>query len=327
VLTFAARQAKAGRGVPAADALVHSQSVEEWSNGNHAGEADWRAAVLAGEQLLEIGLAAVNVREEHRAVRRRVAGWIGALLEQGPLPVSERAKAGIVLGRLGDQRSGVGLKNGMPDIAWLEIPPGPFKMGEGAEEHDCKVITQPFAISRYPVTVAQYQAFVDGGGYSAKRFWTDAGWKRMQSEKISGPEEYDPAFQTPNHPRAGVSWFEAIAFCRWLAEQLKMAVTLPSEAEWERAARHIDTRAFPWGNEQQGIEQRCNIDQTSLGHTSAVGLFPSGNAVCGAADMAGNVWEWTRSLWGRRAPKVTVTRERVSLCQKGVTLWLLFMVN
>jgi formylglycine-generating enzyme required for sulfatase activity len=304
VLTFAARQAKAGRGVPAADALVHSQPVEEWSKENHAGETDWRAAVLAGEQLLEIGLAAVNVREEHRAVRRRVAGWIGALLEKGALPVPERAKAGIVLGCLGDERPGVGLKNEVPNIDWIEIPPGPFKMGEGEEEHDCKVITQPFAISRFPVTVAQYQAFVDAGGYerkdlNGKRIWTDAGWKWKESEKISGPGDYDPVFQTPNHPRAGVSWFEALAFCRWLAEQVKLPLKLPSEAEWERAGRHADGRVFPWGNEEQGIEQRCNMDKTDLGHTNAVGLFPSGNAVCRAADMAGNVWEWTRSLWGK----------------------------
>jgi formylglycine-generating enzyme required for sulfatase activity len=297
VLTFAARQAKAGRGVPAADALVHSQSVEVWSQENHASEPDWRAAVLAGEQLLEIGLAAVNMREEHRAVRRRVAGWIGALLAKGALPVSERAKAGIVLGRLGDERPGVGLKNGVPDMDWIGIPSGPFKMGEGEEEHVCKVITKPFAISRYLVTVAQYQAFVDAGGYKRKEFWTDAGWKWKQSEKISGPEDYDPVFQTPNHPRVGVSWFEALAFCRWLAGQVKLPVKLPSEAEWERAARHTDGWVFPWGNKQQGIEQRCNMSETALGRTSPVGTFPSGNAACGAADMAGNVWKWTRSLW------------------------------
>ncbi len=299
VLTFAARQAKVGRGVPAADALVRCQSVEEWSRENQPGEADWRAAVLAGEQLLEIGLAAVNVREEHRAVRRRVAGWLGALLGKGALPVSERAKAGMVLGRLGDERQGVGVKNGLPDMDWIPIPPGPFKMGNGSEAHPCDVIKKPYGISRYPVTVAQYQAFVDAGGYGEKRLWTDEGWKWKQSEKIVRPPDSDPGFQTANHPRVGVSWFEAIAFCRWLAERSKLNVTLPSEAEWERAARHTDGREFPWGNPEQDIEQRCNMDKTGLGHTSAVGMFPNGLAECGAADMAGNVWEWTRSLWGK----------------------------
>ena len=80
VLTFAARQAKVGRGVPAADALIHCQSMAEWSRDNQPGNEDWRATVLAGEHLLEIGLAAVGVREEHRAVRRqthrcRLVSW------------------------------------------------------------------------------------------------------------------------------------------------------------------------------------------------------------------------------------------------------------
>jgi formylglycine-generating enzyme required for sulfatase activity len=300
VLTFAARQAKVGRGVPAADALVHCQSLEEWCKEKRPAETDWRAAVLAGEQLLEIGLAAVNVREEHLAVRRRVAGWIGALLgeKETPLPVPERVKAGAVLARLGDERKGVGVKNGVPDIDWIEIPPGPFKMGEGREEHSCDVIQHPFAISRYPVTVAQYQAFVDAGGYGEKRFWTAAGWKWKQSNKQTGPDDCDAVFQTANHPRVGVSWFEAIAFCRWLADQTNLNVTLPSEAEWERAARHTDGRKFPWGAQEEAA-QRCNISGTGIGHTCAVGMFPAGHAHCGAADMAGNVWEWTGSQYGK----------------------------
>ena len=273
--------------------------------------------MLAGEQLLEIGLAAVNVREEHRAVRRRVGAWIEAVLSEKktPLPVAERVKAGAVLARLGDERKGVGVKHGLPEIDWIPIPPGPFKMGEGWERHLCDVIQQPFAISRYPVTVAQYQAFVDAGGYGEKRFWTDAGWQWKQSQKRTKPDDYDPVFQTPNHPRVGVSWFEAIAFCCWLNERSVAAdvsprqlpgmaptdvggyvVTLPSEAEWERAARHTDGREFPWGDGGQDIEQRCNLNQTGLGHTSPVGMFPNGLAECGAADMAGNVWEWTRSI-------------------------------
>ena len=315
VLTFAARHAKVGRGVPAADALVRCQSVEEWSKANHTDETDWRMAIVAGEQLLEIGLAAVNAREEHRAVRRRVAGWIGALLEKGALPVSERAKAIVVLSHLGDERPGVGCKKGLPDIAWVVMPPGPFKMGSREGEgygnerpqFDCNVINQALAISRYPVTVAQYEPFLKSGGYSDKRFWTGAGWRWKQSEEISRPREYDRVFQTPNHPRVGVSWFEALAFCRWLTEQLKKPVTLPSEAEWERAARYTDGRVFPWGSEEQGIEQRCNMNKTGFDHTSVVGVFPSGNPVCGVADMAGNVWEWTRSLWG-------TDRHKVSFC-------------
>ncbi len=301
VLTFAARQAKVGRGVPAADALVHCQSIGEWSKAQPVADNDWRRAVLAGEQLLEIGLAAVNVREEHQTVHRRVGNWLASLLEKGALPVPERMKAGTVLARLGDERPGVGLKNGVPDIDWIEIPPGPFLTGEEKEVRD---IPQTFAISRYPVTVAQFQSFVAQGGYDhefcptspAKQIWTEADWKWKTAYKIKTPEEYRPIFQTLNHPQVGVSWHEAIAFCRWLSGELNRPVTLPSEAEWERAARHTDGREFPWGERADDIAHRCNIGETGLGNTSAVGMFPSGCAPCGAADMAGNVWEWTRSI-------------------------------
>ncbi|MBL9175222.1 MAG: SUMF1/EgtB/PvdO family nonheme iron enzyme [Verrucomicrobiales bacterium] len=302
VLAFAARQAKVGRGVPAADALIGGQEFDAWSRENAANESVWRTAVVAGEQLLEIGLASVNARPEHRAVRRRVGGWIAALLgdTKAPLPVTERAKAGIVLARLGDERPGVGVKDGWPDIDWIVIPPGPFVMGEGKEQHSCEVIRNPFAISRYPVTVSQFKAFEDAGGYTERRFWSPAGWKWRQSQKITGPEDYFPTFQTLNHPRVGLSWFEAQAFSHWLAEVTKLHVRLPSEAEWERAARHTEGREYPWGEAGKGLEDRCNVDQTGLGQTSAVGMFPKGLATCGVADMAGNVWEWTRSLWGRK---------------------------
>jgi formylglycine-generating enzyme required for sulfatase activity len=150
------------------------------------------------------------------------------------------------------------------------------KEGEGYDwgrpQFDCDSVTKPFAISRYPLTVAQYQAFVDAGGYSERKFWTDLGWKWKQVKKVNGPEDYDAVFQTANHPRVGVSWFEAIAFCGWLAERMKKPVTLPSEAEWERAARHKDGRVFPWGNEQQrGLRrggyggERVGVDTEPLG--------------------------------------------------------------
>ncbi|MEI7940711.1 MAG: SUMF1/EgtB/PvdO family nonheme iron enzyme, partial [Verrucomicrobiota bacterium] len=271
-------------------------------------DLEWRRVALAGDILHEMGQQRLErERRQGPACRELLRGLLQCLLVHGALPARDRARAGVVLGHLGDPRPCVGLKHGMPNIDWIEIPPGPFKMGsqegEGSSDErpqfDCDVITQPFAISRYPVTVAQYQAFVDAGGYGEKQFWTDAGWEWRQSDKVSGPEDNEPVYQTPNHPRAGVSWFEALAFCRWLAERTKLNVTLPSEAEWERAARHTDGRAYPWGDEEQGIEQRCNMDKTGLGHTSAVGIFPTGLAKCGAADMAGNVWEWTRSLWGK----------------------------
>jgi formylglycine-generating enzyme required for sulfatase activity len=157
-------------------------------------------------------------------------------------------------------------------------------------------------VAVYPVTVAQFELFIQNGGYTRERLWTKAGWQWRQKKQRTRPDDYDSAFQTPNHPRVGVTWYEAVAFCKWLnvtfrPEDLKLLggweVRLPSEGEWERAARHTDGRDFPWDpKEKAEAASRCNCAETNIGHTSAVGMFPSGHAVCGAADMAGNVWEW-----------------------------------
>ncbi|MCX6910160.1 MAG: SUMF1/EgtB/PvdO family nonheme iron enzyme [Verrucomicrobia bacterium] len=242
----------------------------------------------------------------------------------GRFEAKVRSRAASAIGRLGDHRPSVQLKNGLPDLAdWILIPAGEFPMGcteaeakypDEKPQFPCRLINQPYRISRYPITVEQYQAFVKADGYrdvgskedeiKLLRWWTPEGLKWKRARGITGPEDSDPVFQTPNHPRVGVSWFEAVAFCRWLTDELKRKgelkngekITLPSEAQWERAARHTDGRTFPWGNEEE-CQQRCNMGDTGIGHTSAVGLFPSGNAECSAADMAGNVWEWCRTKW------------------------------
>ena len=159
----------------------------------------------------------------------------------------------------------------------------------------CNLITQPYRISRYPVTVAQYRLFVEDGGYETQEYWTQAGWAWRRSEDISGPRSFGPIEQTPNHPQVGVSWYEAIAYCNWLSERLGEPVRLPTEAQWERAARHVDGRFYPWGDEFGA--SRCNMSDTGVGSTCTVGIFPEGDAECGAADMSGNVWEWCATKW------------------------------
>ena len=180
VLTFAARRATASRGVPAADRLVHCQSVEQWRGNARPSAPDWRCALIAGEQLLEIGLAAVNSRPEHNVVRERVAGWLAALLsapvEAGGLPAKERARAGVVLGQLGDPRKGV-VPASLAELAEMEfcyVPPGTFWMGEGHQARQADCPKPGFWISRFPVTVAQYHLFVEAGGYGRKGFWPEA---------------------------------------------------------------------------------------------------------------------------------------------------------
>jgi formylglycine-generating enzyme required for sulfatase activity len=110
----------------------------------------------------------------------------------------------------------------------------------------------------------------------------------------------------------GVTWYEALAYCRWLTEQLRAwerraepirqllceeswQVRLPGEAEWEKAARGTEGRIFPWGNEPD--PDRANCGDTGISSTSAVGCFPGGGSPYGVLDMAGNVWEWCHSLY------------------------------
>ena len=240
-------------------------------------------------------------------------------VRDGTQPIATRARAASAIGRFGDERDGVGLDatRKFPQFAWIKLSKGPFIMGSKAGVGDdderpqmpkCSLIQQDYSISRYPVTVAQYAAFVDDDGYAAKHeaCWTKAGWQWRTKNKITGPHnQTDSVFQTPNHPRVGVSWYEAFAFCRWLTGKLRTAgliendeaICLPTEAQWERAARHTDGRTYPWGNEDKAIAEFCNTGNTGLNKTSAVGLFPHGRAKCEAEDMAGNVWEWCLTPW------------------------------
>lgn len=146
------------------------------------------------------------------------------------------------------------------------------------------------------MTNIQYAAFVQDGGYSERwrRCWTDAGWRRRTTEwHTASARSLGGAFDRPNHPVVDVSWYEAVAFCNWLSEKLGQRVMLPSEAQWEKAARGVDGRCYPWGNAIS--PEHANYAETGLGTTSAVGIFPRGESPCGALDMAGNVWEWTSS--------------------------------
>jgi formylglycine-generating enzyme required for sulfatase activity len=93
-----------------------------------------------------------------------------------------------------------------------------------------------------------------------------------------------------------VSWHDAVAYCNWLAEVTGKPYHLPSEAEWEKGGRGSDGRIYPWGN--QWDAKRCNSEEGSKGGTTPVGAYPHGASPHGLLDMAGNVWEWTRSLWG-----------------------------
>ncbi len=132
------------------------------------------------------------------------------------------------------------------------------------------------------MTNSQYALFVDDDGYSRQEFWSEEGWQWVQSEGIKAPTYWrNPEFNAPNQPVVGVSWWEAEAFCKWAG------VRLPTEQQWEAAARGPDGLEYPWGNDwEDGI---CNSDEAGLGGTSAVGIFPRDASPFGVMDMAGNV--------------------------------------
>ena len=208
-------------------------------------------------------------------------------------PPAVRLRAADILGYLDKPEKGMGLnKKQLPGISWVDIPSGDFLYGDhikySAQEETC--LLEGFKISKYPITTLQYQAFVNAGGYEQDEYWTDMA-------KIN--YEASP-WVNPLRPKVNISWNEAVAFCRWLTDQLGYPVSLPDEKQWERAARGTDGKLYPWGNNYKSglanVNEKINVSMTSelyLEQTSTVGLFsPEGDTADGIADLSGNVWEW-----------------------------------
>jgi formylglycine-generating enzyme required for sulfatase activity len=261
--------------------------------------------------------AALEWRESGEGVRRSCAGRILTLLaDPDALRDSQpvvRARAGDALGRLGDPRFDP-QRFSLPSdarLGFVHIPADPrFRIGtRGAhvkrveahigaavpryEINESLTPTPDFHIARYPVTVAQFRAFCEATGFE--------------------PRDAHALRDGDNRPVGNVTWHEALAYCNWLNAALARSpalagcevarlvrdgpwrVTLPSELEWEKAARGGRAAAvYPWGDDPD--PNRANDADSGIGGTSAVGCFPANGF--GLYDMTGNLWEWTRSLWG-----------------------------
>lgn len=205
----------------------------------------------------------------------------------------ERLRVGDELIVLGDPRRGVGLREDhLPDIDWVDVPDeGEFIYGEG--ELQSYVRVPPFKISRYPITCLQCQAFLEAPDGFANPRWSERLEVSAEHRKSPGRQKFEPC----NRPREGVSWYDAVAYCRWLSVALGIEARLPTEWEWEKAARGNDGHRYPWGPEY--ITGYANINETYDGSgphylkcTSTAGMYPQAASPYGVHDMSGNVWEW-----------------------------------
>ncbi len=294
-----------------------------------------QAVVLAGDAVIDAWPGGVTP-----ACRQHVSGVLRTTMRGGTTAAARwRAAAGATLGRLGDDERAEVLT--IPGMQFCYVPAGRFWMGSGDKEgysferpqHSLDL--PAYWIGRYPVTNAQYAAFMQAGGYTTAHYWQEAlaagYWREDGSFKgpyddapRREPGRYREPFGLSNHPVVGVTWYEALAFSRWLSEQMGQEFRLPNEPEWEKTARGGEEivgepvvktlgaelrpgdysrqpnpaprRVYAWEGTQITPEL-ANYSETRISSASAVGCFPAGASPYGAEEMAGNVWEWTRSLW------------------------------
>lgn len=224
-----------------------------------------------------------------------------------PGEIRVRAEIAEGLGQFGDLRL-------TDETRWVTVPEGEYWRRISVEEglpfvHDGDWIqVSEFYIQRWPMTVSEYRIFVDDGGYARRQFWDEAGWEWLQRESVKFPERWEWQIdKAGNYPVVGVSWSEARAYCRWystIANGLPNGwiVRLPTEAEWEKAARggrllangvsnEAPKREYPWIGDWD--ESRANSGEGDwLGAVTPVGCFQKGFGPYGTWDQAGNVWEW-----------------------------------
>jgi formylglycine-generating enzyme required for sulfatase activity len=238
----------------------------------------------------EVEAALARLGEGERPVLARA---LVELAEGGKRPLLERIGAGSALALLGDPR----IVTRAPRM--LLVPGGSFLRGmrleqaaEVAREYDLplswlakacpqqEVEVDPFEIARFPVTQQEWAEFLAH---------SDAG------ERPRGWPSARPERGRENHPVHGVSHDAMLAYCDWLSGETGLRYRLPTEVEWEKAARGPSGRAYPWG---ERFDPRCaNTREAGVGETTPVGVFPAGASPYGALDMAGNVEECTGSLY------------------------------
>jgi formylglycine-generating enzyme required for sulfatase activity len=316
-----------------------SQLAAYWEAHGRKDEHRWpdERVVEAKEMLEHLGLTLAQFDEREQSFLGPLDA--DSMLQEIQLPIAHerRAMIGVRLDRLGDTRKGVGLRaDGLPDLDWVEIPGGEVTIAIRARANapDAEVVktitrtVEPFDIARYPVTVAQFQAF-QRECHDGKR------WHLPKGAPFNLPESYPvskPRARFGNHPMDMVCWYDAVSFCHWLSVRLGVQIRLPTEFEWQCAAMgsnpvvasHAEEQSlswwrkrlkpqpdklqgspppltrYPWGEDDWNPAEepwRANSFESELGRSTAVGLYPAGVSAAGVCDLAGTVWEWCQNTY------------------------------
>lgn len=267
--------------------------------------------VLAG-RCLDEGKAKVEP-----AIRQAVIDRLLATIARPEVALRVRIAAGEVLGYLGDPRLG----------EMVTIPAGKFVMGgegtfDGKPQHE--LMLPDYRIGKYAVTNAEYGRFIEAGGYQQQRWWTEAGWTWKEKDNWSEPDYWrDSRFNKPNQPVVGVSWYECVAYCRWLSADTGHPYRLPTEAEWEKAVRGVAGRVYPWGNEFEAARVNMHLSEQVVRTTTPVGIYSAGISPYGLYDGAGNVWEWCATKMSKAYPYDVKENEWASEYLNGTNVQVL----
>jgi len=225
---------------------------------------------------LRAALEKIGDKEKLGYIKRLLAVMNDAKTYRAP----QRVSAGNALAYLGDPRN-------LDEM--VDIPAGEFLYGD---ESETRRIAKPFRIGKYLVTNAQYKKFIDANKYDVpfvKEDWAKPyNWDKEKRMFPTGKM---------NHPVVLVSWNDAKAYCEWLSKTTGKKYRLPTEEEWERAARYTDGREYPWGREFDA--DKTNTNEGGIGVTSSVGAYPNGTSEEGVSDVSGNVWEWTETQYDK----------------------------
>ncbi|MBM7844658.1 formylglycine-generating enzyme family protein [Herpetosiphon giganteus] len=245
----------------------------------------------------------------------------GHTIEPTPLLVEQRQTATELLAALGDARYPVSIEQwqqATSDLTkqfgregghyWRYVPAARYQVG-GWEvgQTPTSVELQPYWVGRLMITVEQYRRFMQAGGYAKAECWSSAGWAWKETYQRAEPEWWESQThpEAANQPVYGVSWYEVLAYCNWLTQQLAPVlpqgyeVCLASEAEWEVAAAYPaqgQRQRSPWGD-QPATPEHAVYAWSEAQRPLAVGLGLLGQAGCGALDYVGNLWEYTSTIY------------------------------